>query len=45
MCVIFWGKIWFSIICDCDKHEMLEEAEPGNSQSTEKQNKTKHGPD
>ena len=27
-----------------DKHEMLEETEPANSPSTEKQNKIKHGP-
>jgi len=42
--VIFWDKIWVLVISDCDKHEMLEETEPANSPSTEKQNKTKHGP-
>lgn len=35
-CVIIWGKLWFSVVSDYDKHEMLKETEPANSQSSEK---------
>lgn len=33
VCVIIWSKLWFSVVSDCDKHDMLKETEPTNSQS------------
>lgn len=36
MCAIIWGKLWFSVVNDYDKYEMLEETETAHFQSTGK---------
>lgn len=33
MCVIILGKLWFSVVSDYDRHELLKETELANSQS------------